>query len=154
MVWLILIQNIITADPCTHGSVATGHQEYHPVYKSPGNLINTAYQGHGLGIMPVAFLPIPKGLWFLLYLMTVYWCYHLAWQKHCNKPKFLKFSWQLYHVCLAKVFQPLSAGMTTPELIQCPNGHWFQAIYGLRPYILDYPKQVFLAGIIQNWCPK
>lgn len=41
-------------------SVATGSQEYHPVYVSPGNISNTARRGHGKAVMPVAFLPIPK----------------------------------------------------------------------------------------------
>lgn len=80
--------------------------------------------------------------------------YYLARQKHRNKSAFLKFCRQLYHTCLAKVFQPLKAGMTSPEIICCPDGHWRRAIYGLGPYIADYPEQVFLAGIVQNWCPK
>ncbi|ESK81385.1 hypothetical protein Moror_3712 [Moniliophthora roreri MCA 2997] len=41
-------------------SVATGHQEYHPVYISPGNISNIARQSHGNGVLPVAFLPIPR----------------------------------------------------------------------------------------------
>lgn len=87
--------------------------------------------------------------------MTILLIYGLvAQQKHQSKPNFLKFCHQLYHVCLTKVFEPLKAGMTTPELIQCPNSHWHHAIYGLRPYIANYPEQVFLAGIVQNWCPK
>ena len=71
------LQDIIAEDPTTHGamfvpviagsdkttvSVATGHQEYHPVYMSPGNLINTARRAHGSAFLPVAFLPIPKGI--------------------------------------------------------------------------------------------
>lgn len=44
--------------------------------------------------------------------------------------------------------------MTTPKLIQCPDSYWRHAIYGLGLYIADYPLQVFLAGIVQNWCPK
>jgi len=66
---------LIAADPSTHGamfvpviagsdktavSVATGHQEYHPVYMSPGNLSNVARRAHGNAFLPVAFLPIPK----------------------------------------------------------------------------------------------
>jgi hypothetical protein len=27
-------------------------------------------------------------------------------------------------------------------------------IYGLGPYIADYPEQALLACIVQNWCPK
>ena len=44
--------------------------------------------------------------------------------------------------------------MTTPEVVKCPDGHFRRAIYGLGPYISDYPEQVWLAGIVQGWCPK
>jgi hypothetical protein len=69
-------QDEIAKDKATHGasfipvvsgldkttvSVATGHQEYHPFYISSGNLSNAARRGHGSGVIPVAFLPIPKG---------------------------------------------------------------------------------------------
>ena len=69
-------------DPCTHGSVfipivagsdkttvsvATGHQEYHPAYQSPRNIMNTARCAHGLGLTPVAFLLIPKGVYHVIY---------------------------------------------------------------------------------------
>ena len=37
-------------------SVATGYQEYHPVYASVGNISNTARRAHGNGVIPVAFL--------------------------------------------------------------------------------------------------
>ena len=47
-------------------SVATGHPEYHPIYVSPGNISNTAHRGHGNGVMPVAFLPIPKSMLLLI----------------------------------------------------------------------------------------
>lgn len=73
---------MITHDPSTHGamlvpviagsdkttvSVATGHQEYHPVYISPGIFTNTARRGHGNAVLPVAFLPIPKSMSYLLF---------------------------------------------------------------------------------------
>ena len=69
---------MVTCDPATHGSmlvpviagsdkttvsVATTHQEYHPVYISPGIISNTARCGHGNGVLPVAFLPIPKSMY-------------------------------------------------------------------------------------------
>ena len=44
--------------------------------------------------------------------------------------------------------------MTTPEVVKCPDGHFHRAIYGLGPYIGDYPEQVWLAAIVQGWCPK
>ena len=69
------LQDAIAEDKRTHGSmlvpiiagsdkttvsVATGHQEYHPVYSSPGNLTNIARRSHGNAVLPIAFLPIPK----------------------------------------------------------------------------------------------
>ena len=51
---------IIAGSDKTTVSVATGHQEYHPVYVSVGNLSNTARRARGNGVLPVAFLPIPK----------------------------------------------------------------------------------------------
>ena len=54
-------QGIIGGSDKTMVSVATGHQEYHPVYQSPGNFINTACQAHSMCVMPIMFLPISKG---------------------------------------------------------------------------------------------
>jgi hypothetical protein len=44
--------------------------------------------------------------------------------------------------------------MTTPEVVCFPDGHFRKVIYGLGPYIADYPEQVLLACIVQGWCPK
>ncbi|KDQ60110.1 hypothetical protein JAAARDRAFT_125829 [Jaapia argillacea MUCL 33604] len=60
----------------------------------------------------------------------------------------------MYHGCLARVFNPLKNGMTTPEVVWCADGHFQCAIYGLGPYIADYPEQVWLCGIVQGWCLK
>jgi hypothetical protein len=57
----MLVPGISGSDKCT-SSNATGHQEYHPMYAGPGNITNAARRGHGNGILPVAFLPIPKGI--------------------------------------------------------------------------------------------
>jgi hypothetical protein len=51
---------VVAGSDKTTVSVATGHQEYHPVYMSPGNLTNIAWRAHGNALLPVAFLPIPK----------------------------------------------------------------------------------------------
>ncbi|KAJ7784883.1 hypothetical protein DFH07DRAFT_1054423 [Mycena maculata] len=150
--WAWKQADVIGQDPQTHGSafvpivagsdkttvsVATGHQEYHPVYMSPGVLTGTARRAHGNGVLPAAFLPIPK-----------------TSKKHCKKPEYQKFVRQMYHACLTKVFQPLKDAMTTPEVVQCPDRHFHRVIYGLGPYIADYPEQVWLTAIVQNWCPK
>ena len=60
----------------------------------------------------------------------------------------------MYHACLAHIFKPLKAGMTTPEVVKCLDGHFCRAVYRLSPYIADYPEQVWLASIVQGWCPK
>ena len=60
----------------------------------------------------------------------------------------------MYHMCLARIFAPLQSGMMVPEVVRCPDGHFRRAIYSLGPYIADYPEQVWLAGIVQGWCPK
>jgi hypothetical protein len=51
---------IVAGSDKTTVSVGTGHQEYHLVYSSPGNLTGLARRAHGNGVLPVAFLPIPK----------------------------------------------------------------------------------------------
>jgi hypothetical protein len=42
----------------------------------------------------------------------------------------------------------------TPVTMRCPDGFYRQVIYGLGPYIADYPEQVWLACIVQGWCAK
>ena len=44
---------VVAGSDKTTVSVATGHQEYHPIYQSPGNLTNTARRGHGNLVLPV-----------------------------------------------------------------------------------------------------
>jgi Plavaka transposase len=53
---------IVAGSDKTVASVATGHQEFHPVYIGPGNIDNPTRRAHGNGILPCAFLPIPKGI--------------------------------------------------------------------------------------------
>ncbi|KAL0565589.1 hypothetical protein V5O48_016435 [Marasmius crinis-equi] len=144
--------DIIAEDPNTHGamfvpvaagsdkttvSVATGHQEYHPVYASPCNLTNVTRRTHPFGLTPVGFLVIPKTT---------------ASQR--KKPQYQTFVRQLYHASLSAIFEPLRENMTTPEVVLCPDGHFRRVIYGLGPYIADYPEQVWLSGIVSGWCAK
>ena len=44
-----------------------------------------------------------------------------------------------------------AAHFQTPQALY-GDGH--RAIFGLGPYIADYPEQVWLAGIVYGWCPK
>jgi len=51
---------IVMGSDKTTVSVATGYQEYHPIYISVGNITNVAQRAHSSGMIPIAFLPIPK----------------------------------------------------------------------------------------------
>jgi hypothetical protein len=51
---------VLGADKTTV-SVASGDQEFHPVYGSLGVFHNEVRRGHQDGVLPLAFLAIPKG---------------------------------------------------------------------------------------------
>ncbi|KAL4080767.1 hypothetical protein J3A83DRAFT_4355734 [Scleroderma citrinum] len=40
--------------------------------------------------------------------------------------------------------------MEEPEVVKCPDGHLHRAVYGLGPYIADYPEQCLLSCIVQG----
>lgn len=124
---------------CHRGMLLTWHAEH---------MVTQSYLLHFF-LFPKASANILTKLLalILIYLFT-------ARRKHRQTVAYQTFCRQMYHSCLAHVFNPLKAGMTTPESILCPDGHWRQAVYGLGPYIADYPEQVWLSGIVQGWCPK
>jgi Plavaka transposase len=74
---LLFFQDIISEDPQTHGgvfvpvilgsdkttvSVATGQNEYYPLYGSIGNVHNTVRRAHRGALGLVGFLSIPKSI--------------------------------------------------------------------------------------------
>ncbi|OBZ65559.1 hypothetical protein A0H81_14416 [Grifola frondosa] len=148
--WAWRQADAIAADPATHGaafvpiilgsdkttvSVATGQNEYYPLYVSIGNVTNSVRRAHRNAVALVGFLAIPK-----------------ASRKYNDDVKFRKFRKQLFHTSLARILQSLKPGMTTPEVTRCGDGHFRRVIYGLGPYIADYPEQALLACIVQGWC--
>lgn len=136
-------------------SVATGHNEYWPVYLSIGNIRNRFRRAHCNGVVLLAFLAIPKSrfcIWPYHYFLTRV-C-HVASYEYGNDRGLRKFRRQLLHSSLAKILESLRPGMTTPEVVRFPDSHFRKVIYGLGPYIADYPEQVLLTGIVQTWCPK
>lgn len=164
------IQGEIAQDPQTHSammvpiilgadkttvSVATGQTEFHPLYISPGNVFNDVRRAHREAVIPLAFLAIPKGQLVVrspheLFLMSV-----LAAREADDDPEFRLFKKQLYHESIATILEPLRDAMTVPEVVQCGfDGHYRRVVYQIGPFIADYPEQVMLAGIVQNWCPK
>ncbi|KAI9432824.1 hypothetical protein H4582DRAFT_2061412 [Lactarius indigo] len=113
--------DIISKDPETHGStfvpvilrsdkttvsVATGHNEYYPLYISIGNVQNHVRRAHRNAVSLVGFLAIPK------------------------------------------------SGNLLSRITRCGDGYFRRVIYGLGPYIADYPEQTLLAGVVSGWCPK
>ncbi|KAK0432102.1 uncharacterized protein EV420DRAFT_1655982 [Desarmillaria tabescens] len=128
---------VILGSDKTTVSVATGNVEYYPVYLSIGNLHNSARQGHRNGVVPIAFLAIPK-----------------SDRKYDCDLAFWLFKKKLYHQSLTAILHSLQPAMTVPVVRQCPDGFYRRVIYDLGPYIADYPEQVLLAGIVQGWCTK
>ena len=74
------LQDIIAEDPATHGamfvpvilgsdkttvSVATGQNEYYPLYLSIGNVHNAVRRAHRNAVQVLAFLAIPHGQYYL-----------------------------------------------------------------------------------------
>lgn len=88
----------------------------------------------------------------MLYLLICRPC--LATREFCDDGNFRKFRRQLLHSSLTKILEPLKDGMMMPEVVSFPDGHFRKVIYGLGPYIADYPEQALLACIVQGWCPK
>jgi hypothetical protein len=69
-------------------------------------------------------------------------------------PAFANFAVNFYIHPSQKILESLKPGMTTPEVVLFPDSHFRRVIYGLGPYIADYPEQALLACIVQGWCPK
>jgi hypothetical protein len=145
---------VILGSDKTTVSVATGNVKYHLLYLSLGNIHNEAQCGHRNGVVPIAFLAIPKCtpcLNQLLYLLTIL---SLADRKYNNDYTFQKFKRQLYHSSISAILETLHPGMTRPVDCCCPDGHYHCVICNIRPFIADYPEQVMLVGVVQGWCPR
>ncbi len=75
-------------------------------------------------------------------------------REHHNSPEFRTFHRQLFHGSLQEIFQSLHPAMETPEVVCYGDGHYRRMIFGLGPYIADYPEQALLACIVQGWCVR
>ncbi|KAJ6608067.1 hypothetical protein B0H10DRAFT_2303797 [Mycena sp. CBHHK59/15] len=150
--WAWKQAEIIVEDPATHGStfvpvilgsnkttvsVATGQNEYYPLYMSNGLVHNGVRRAHRNAVTLIGFLAIPK-----------------TDRENQDSIEFRTFRRNLFHGSLRHILQSLKPGMTTPEVALFANGHYCRVIYGLGPYIADYPEQVLLACVMQGWCPR
>ena len=147
---------IILGSDKTTVSVGTGDIEYHPLYLSIGTIHNSVRRAHRNGVVPIGFLAIPKG--------TTHFCAHFRGQnyssyvlddrKYDNNMEFRQFKRQLYHSSISAILSPLKPAMKTPTVSRCSDGHFRRVIFILGPFIADYPEQVMLSGVLQNWCPR
>ncbi|EIW77640.1 hypothetical protein CONPUDRAFT_61577 [Coniophora puteana RWD-64-598 SS2] len=128
---------VILGSDKTTVSVATGHTEYYPLYLSVGNVHNTIRRAHRNAVALIGFLSIPK-----------------TNQSYTGDPEFRHFRRQLYHSSLSRILRSLKSGMTQYEVVRFGDGYFRRVIYGLGPYIADYPEQALLTCIVQGWCPR
>ena len=92
----------------------------------------------------------------LLFLLQPLTCSTLftADHEHKDSEEFRRFWRSLFHGSLNQILQSLQPYMEKPEVVRYGDGHYRRTIYGLGPYIADYPEQVLLACIVQGWCPR
>ncbi|KAI0629758.1 hypothetical protein C8Q77DRAFT_1280491 [Trametes polyzona] len=124
---------IILGSDKTTVSVATGQNDYYPLYMSIGNLHNNVRRAHRDSVVLIAFLAIPKGGY--------------RYDNH------MKFRRQLFHSSIAVILSSFKPGMTEPEVVRCPDAYYRKAVWGIGAYIADYPEQVIVSCIVQGWCP-
>ncbi|OCH89900.1 hypothetical protein OBBRIDRAFT_731772 [Obba rivulosa] len=150
--WAWKQADIISEDTDTHGatfcpvilgsdkttvSVATGQNEYYPLYLSNGLVSNAVRRAQRNAVSVIAFLSIPK-----------------TDREGDDSVEFRKFRRQLFHASLRHILSVLRPSIKKPEIVHFGDGHYRKVIYGLGPYIADYPEQVLLACVVQGWCPR
>ncbi|KAG5219977.1 Transcriptional repressor TUP [Salix suchowensis] len=152
----MLVPVVLGSDKTTV-SVATGNNEFYPLYEGIGNVHNKVRRAHRDAISLIALLAIPKSK-LNPYTNTMHMLTRLslrsASREYQNDANFRKFRRQLFHTSLYHILRSLKPYMTQPRVSKCADGHFRRAIYSLGPYIADYPEQVLLACIVSGWCPK
>ncbi|TFK58421.1 hypothetical protein BDN72DRAFT_782112, partial [Pluteus cervinus] len=128
---------VVLGSDKTTVSVATGQNEYYPLYASLGNLQNHARRAHRNGVSVIGFLAIPK-----------------TDHEGQNTAEFRRFRRQLMHTTLVRILDSLKPWMTTPRVTLCGDGHYRRVIYGIGPYIADYPEHCLMSGIVYGCCPR
>jgi Plavaka transposase len=122
-----------------------------------GLVYNNVCHAHHNALTLIAFLVIPKSMlktfYYLIYLIHLL-VHLLADKQHANSVEFQKFWHNIFHGSLNKILQPLCLGMEKLQVLCYGDGYYRHTIYGLGPYIADYPEQVLLTCIMQGWCPR
>ena len=74
---------IILGTDKTTVSVATGQNDFHPLYLSIGNVQNHIRRAHKDALVSIGFLPIPKGFSLFYYTPFTYLtCYDRCEERH------------------------------------------------------------------------
>ena len=71
-----------------------------------------------------------------------------------DSKEFRTFRRQVFHASLNRILQSFKPYMEKPDIVRYTDGYFRRTIYGLGPYIADYPEQVLLACIVQDWCAR
>ena len=145
---------LIVGSDKTLASNATGLNEFHPLYISPGNVKNSVRRAHRDSLVLIGFLAIPKSMYHRISDHLHWLIYFPGCRKDGNSATFRTFRRQLMHESLKTILSPLKPFMTQPDVVKCPDGHFRRAIYTLGPYIADYPEQVLIAAIVSGWCTR
>ena len=137
-------------------SVATGQNDFYPLYLSVGNVHNNMQRAHRNALALVGFLAMPKSMYFSFFfgMGIVINNIFIATKVHVKTNEFCQFRRQLFHLSLSLILQSLKQFMTTPDIVRFGDGYYHCVIYGLGPYIADYEEQVLLTCIVRGWCAK
>lgn len=98
---------IILGSDKTTVSVATGQNEYYPLYMSLGNLTNSVRRAHQDALAVIGFLAIPKGEQ-CCYVVVIVLCWLIDMRnsgerQDLNDKNFRKFRRQLFHSSLSMI---------------------------------------------------
>lgn len=145
---------IILGSDKTTVSVATGQNDFYPLYLSIGNVRNSVRRAHRNALVLIGFFAIPKSKFDVSHCQSIHHLYplHPGSRSEADTETFRTFRRQLIHHSLTVILDCFEDHMEVPELVVCPDNHFRRAIYGIGPYIADYQEQVVLAAVVTNWC--
>ncbi|KIL57407.1 hypothetical protein M378DRAFT_188439 [Amanita muscaria Koide BX008] len=124
---------VVLGSDKTTVSIATGQNDYYPLYLSNGLIHNNVRRAHRKGVTLIAFLALPK-----------------TDREHIDSDEFRAFRRHLFHSSLTQILSPLLPAIEKPVVLRCADGHYRCVMFGLGPYIADYPEQVLLACVVQG----
>ncbi|KAL4068167.1 hypothetical protein J3A83DRAFT_4359936 [Scleroderma citrinum] len=93
--------------------VATGQNNYYPLYLSIGNIHNSICCAHHNAIVLIGLPAMPK-----------------TTREHAGKASFWNFQQQLFHTSLGQILKTFKPAMLKPEVTAFRDGHYQHVIYG------------------------